>query len=70
MDNKKYVYDIQSFYPYLNHNNYNEYQEKSLYNEHLVQIKKNMETKDMNKKLKAFPPLGLALPFLFPKYRI
>ena len=54
MDNKKYVYDIQSFYPYLNHNNYNEYQEKSLYNEHLVQIKKNMETKDMNKKLKAF----------------
>ena len=36
------------------HNNYNEYQEKSLYYEHLIQIKKNMETKDINKKLKAF----------------
>lgn len=53
MDNKNYVYDIQSIYPYLNHNNYNEYQEKSLYHEHLVQIKKNIETKDIKKKLKA-----------------
>ena len=48
---KKYVYDIQSSYPYLTHNNYNEYQEKSLYHEHLNQIKKYMETKDINKKL-------------------
>jgi hypothetical protein len=61
IDNKKYVYDIQSFYPYLNHNNYNEYQEKSLYHEHLVQIKKNMETKDIIKKLKALKLLKIII---------
>ncbi len=53
IDGKKYVYDIQSLYPYTL-NNYNEYEEKSLYHEHLLQIRKYMETKDIDKKLQAF----------------